>query len=1486
MWTHKRAYVRSKLTRKSIETHARMSLYRALNVGRVIGFIGSGITAAHGRPSWSELVSDVHKEFLEKLPKPRPREIEDALETLKLIRVRTGGDSLKIQLEVMEAIAREIDAIAGRRGEAPKDHSQAFLLRQTVKNQLLKNGNTPELDPIAVIYDKLRIRRFLTLNYDLELERFLAKRGFAAVPGEHDGFGDKFEKGELCQKGELPQRQVTARDNLGRTVRSDSLVSETIGNLIAFAALPHSHESDVFHLHGRVNDPKNIILTEADYQRTYLRRTEVRGTFGEALETIFAGNEVLFLGLGMSEDDLLRPLRQFISENRAVDTEARRLFALLPFQDEATATERAIELYVSFGVQSIFYGEQAVKKKAKGLGWAQRLGRRPSKLLKARAVALTSKERSDALCASLEGITKEQAAWWHDWQQTPDERWTLFQTDNQSRIWTRHRPYRDNIDAQAVRATTPLEELRRLAHDCRPEGSTGNGRRILRVTGPRGSGKGHLFAELRSGDAGSEVFADLFHGPGTSEPAARYSRAFFAHTGFSPEFGSVLGALMRFLAQDCATDAEMDTAKAILKSETNDWRTKGVKLPGGIGNALCELWVFRDSPQAFFERHPRLLSDPASDASNSGANKPKALWGCDEHLDRLGQLRKVLSKFSHMSRTSDKRLFICFMGLDRLCDKRGIAFNPIHREFFRLLTDARLAELPIDLVLIDTDPKRTVAYLSRRIHRPVRVETRQIETRHGLEAVSTRRTQRTDKRPFLTEAEAHWSSISRLDQSTSLEPAWEPWPVLPTLPMAERHWLCRTEGPDKGQRWLSLSDISNAPALRSILEQDVALDTWVSLCARYHGERSAEQKATLTTEKFVTSLELAASRRDWREVLGVVMRSYWQGDRLDANKRGPDTPPLPQLYQSILRHLSLFSLPVQPIVLASCPEVRNLLASKQENSEWLDVLPGINKTSLDRLIKALDDLLVSRGLVIMLEPPRSKGETRESGSEPLDCQCQCRYTLHPRMREYMAMQMKFSLPDRGERNYYEVSLHAAQPRDLPTPAEAHFRLVQGVVRNLINNARDILRLAYRAEGKGEKDSDHQHLDKQPQWILHAPPQLLRGAYSILRESFSIGSLSRMGGIGLQGDEPERPYEIYRSWLRGIINAATGLTRQYGALDERLTNSRPRFRLRDAFYREEVIWLYNERGITAFTQGRMYDALPLFKKALKFTRRFKSSDDDDKVHQTTERRIQLSIAAAQIERGNIGQARTELSLLMHRDILHPAATPSVTQHLAAGYLGLCDHLSGDLRAAEAQYAKVIHFAEEAGLLRTIAVFERHAADLARSLGKHDEARSRLRRAVLCASQEEQRDVQHFALVAEAKLAADSGERGEVRNALRTLDAAERYAREMGLIKLEAITLAARAEIILNQGETEFSGQLAARAIALANLHGMRLRKLSGVILYARIIYARGQLPLARSLLNEAGNEAERRGYQLKAEYADRLLRDLFQSGTEWSAPSRD
>ena len=322
------------------------------------------------------------------------------------------------------------------------------------------------------------------------------------------------------------------------------------------------------------------------------------------------------------------------------------------------------------------------------------------------------------------------------------------------------------------------------------------------------------------------------------------------------------------------------------------------------------------------------------------------------------------------------------------------------------------------------------------------------------------------------------------------------------------------------------------------------------------------------------------------------------------------------------------------------------------------------------------------------------------------------------------------------------------------------------------------------------------------------------------------------------------------------------------------------------YLQEILWLINERALTAFVQGRLYDAIPLFNRALRVAGQVTDGGETDDSFRATERRVLLNLAVAEIERGHIGSARRRLEALAQRDLRTPHSTPSLTKELAEGYLGLCDHLSGHLERAEMRYKNVLKSAERLESMRTVAIFHRHYADLLRLLKRTEEAQTHLRLATLAAARDEQKDVFQHALIAQARLYRDIGDRDALKEASRLLDEAERYARELGLIKLEVEALKTRSTIILAQGETEQAGRLAARAVGLANRHGMELHKISSLMIHGRILLQRGQIDLAHTVLRQCSSEADRRGYQLGAIFADRLLRMSLQPqdgdelGTIW------
>lgn len=216
--------------------------------------------------------------------------------------------------------------------------------------------------------------------------------------------------------------------------------------------------------------------------------------------------------------------------------------------------------------------------------------------------------------------------------------------------------------------------------------------------------------------------------------------------------------------------------------------------------------------------------------------------------------------------------------------------------------------------------------------------------------------------------------------------------------------------------------------------------------------------------------------------------------------------------------------------------------------------------------------------------------------------------------------------------------------------------------------------------------------------------------------------------------------------------------------------------------------------------------------------------------------------------------------------------SMIRWIGEGYIGLVDHLCGHFDSANERYAWLIRNANERKMLRLVSIFNRHKADLTRSLHDPDGAVRLAELAVNAAMQAEQRDILHAARLSLAKAKvhqtrmSDHSDLSYAENALA-------FAEEMGTPRLEAEALIVQADAMMGRGERVMAGQTAARAAAVAARGGMRLHKVRALHIYARAVLRHGERELARGVLLEARAEAQRFGFQTRAGRMSDLLTGL-------------
>jgi tetratricopeptide (TPR) repeat protein len=353
---------------------------------------------------------------------------------------------------------------------------------------------------------------------------------------------------------------------------------------------------------------------------------------------------------------------------------------------------------------------------------------------------------------------------------------------------------------------------------------------------------------------------------------------------------------------------------------------------------------------------------------------------------------------------------------------------------------------------------------------------------------------------------------------------------------------------------------------------------------------------------------------------------------------------------------------------------------------------------------------------------------------------------------------------------------------------------------------------------------------------------LRAAIGVIRTLFSIGIVSRFDDLdGLDFQLPPKLgyFEHHRLVVRWMIRLA-------GTLQEKLEASG---KLWPPFYRDELVWLYNECGVFSLTQGEIYDAHALLGMAAAINRRIEGAENGP-----MGRRLALNRCICQIERGRLDDAEEGFARIFasQREEL-------LLREVARGYLGLVHHIKGRLDVAEQLYEEAIGALVAIDRFRPVSILQRHYGDMLRLVGRFGDAERVYRSAERAATAGGNMDLVHMAQVAMARLRFAQGIVDE--STRRLLEEATAYANTMELPRLKAESLFARGEALLHSGETTLAGDFAVRALRIATLNGLALRKAAYSELMVRIYRARGDDHAADVLLAKTIKAARGQGYNV-------------------------
>lgn len=197
---------------------------------------------------------------------------------------------------------------------------------------------------------KLPIKKFVTPNYDLEIERALLLTN--KLPASDTFTSDKTDFSE--------EEIIKLTGNKSFSQRSKNCRSLAQFSISRYDESRHS----VFHCHGRIDDVGSCVITEEDYQTWYLRENAKESDtnaipFRQTIDLTLDSNPILFMGFGLKDADLMRILR-LITANSPVEKNRNPLFCLLYVGKNEVAN----------GIESF---EANYKTKQKTAKWKNRL---------------------------------------------------------------------------------------------------------------------------------------------------------------------------------------------------------------------------------------------------------------------------------------------------------------------------------------------------------------------------------------------------------------------------------------------------------------------------------------------------------------------------------------------------------------------------------------------------------------------------------------------------------------------------------------------------------------------------------------------------------------------------------------------------------------------------------------------------------------------------------------------------------------------------------------------------------------------------------------------------------------------------------------------------------------------------------------------------------------------------------------------------------
>ncbi len=1390
--------------------------------------------------------------------------------------------------------------------QAPATPTRGSIDPSTAYRKLL-GTQRPSQDVLACLQGNWNINRFVTLNYDHEIERQLEDHTypfFSLTPERGATAGSATAASATGGKPTAPGR--TARSRLGESAVTIDLCPRNTAELLLFAANFSPAQVQVVHLHGSVRDPSAMIVTDRDYNQRYFSRGAWPSVLGDGQDLLFRGNAILFVGVGMTEDELLRPLRILA---QAPTRDGRPVFALLASSSsEAEDTALAVKLFQRYGIRTIFYGRVPPKDDEFGnlsdhpLRRAYRAhpagcdggpsGESDSaelaslqdeldfldcvqRVVKARKAC---KEFPDAAPASSDGAFARPDA--TDCAGAPE---TPVGGGEQDKKTDR----RADLESQYAKAR---DEMRTAVKEC-----------CTKNTSPTDVPPADPYNVGRFGPIPTRKLPRLRLTPWHTEVFALVSVCME-----KASLESLSIAQLKALADAVVSLRSAIQTRALLDAldfiavRARDWRRNWSRYPG---HAHCAPAFRRlpDSPafpsllRRHIGMHDNLGDTPAFD--RQGASAPVGallkricfrrkqvvicLWPNGRGKGYLASLlasepatdasRRVVISFNQSwefdscfdliadvirrSGRADEPRFECVLThVDTIFNKA--AKRPLLAEWdvlLRLLIASATQEERIRLIVVCEYPTTRDYFASiagdgaHRTHGPgLRAPYVEAEARDCGKQLTGAEAQAKDLNFVFARCKSRWLTLF----------------LCQLIDWVERRGRRRTPGPSETEteEYLLAPEAQPGEFSRRLIN-----DAW----NRLRQTQDPRQRVAAVIDVAIVHFE--------RHVIAYGT---------------PEVRLQKILAFALLRNLFVLATPVRPELIRYFPEIRKILKDYGEADRGADYI-----TDAVALLEHLRLVIPLHG-----HYPATLAQARRIG-------------LHGGTRRYLLSKKSLPFTHFGRREHAAITVLPVLAEDVVALEQDDFEFTRELFQGLVGAANAAIseREKRRAAGKSGNDAGDDACR-----VL--PAECVRAAFGLLRGSMRLGIVLRAAETA----SPEHsPLDDYFRQLLSIRRAALriadcddpnwGKPGSEPAASEPATSepatsepAKPIFAW--PLYEREWVWLFNEMGVVRLLQGDMRDACTLLEQAIDFEEKRLRRDagfeqllyqrSGEKRFSVTRLRIFMNLSTAALERG----AFDRVSRIVQRDIANlrlnlrdfapgdeparagkqkgatAAATAFVLPHRELEILtlvaGLIDarvqYLQGAIGGAEvllrAQRRRVLKVGVHgltAAFFKVYADVQQRKGDVARTMKYLAIARTEAQAScrtdvvlgVMLAEAEQARDTQ----AAESAL--------QLRHHLGRLRKIEGEAQRIGLTQVEATVCLVRARLYLGFGEYRSAREDIMKALTMTTSKGMRVKRIAALVILAALMATEDTTDTARhealQLLSTARAEAERMGYKLAA-----------------------